>query len=78
MDVIEKRITIDPDKLNGKPAIRGQRIAVQTILEFLSNGDDIDEILENYPTLEREDIYACLKFASDLMQNSYKIEPVMA
>lgn len=78
MEVLEERITIDPDMLNGKPAIRGQRIAVQTILEFLGNGDQVDEILEQYPSLEREDIYACLKFASNLMQNNYRIESVLA
>lgn len=78
MNGIEDRITIDPDMLNGKPSIRGQRIAVQTILDFLSNGDEVDEILEQYPSLEKEDIYACLKFASDLMQNNYAIEPVLA
>ena len=78
MEVLEERITIDPDMLNGKPAIRGQRIAVQTILEFLGNGDQVDEILEQYPSLEREDIYACLQFASNLMQNNYRIESVLA
>lgn len=78
MEVLEERITIDLDMLNGKPAIRGQRIAVQTILEFLGNGDQVDEILEQYPSLEREDIYACLRFASNLMQNNYRIESVLA
>lgn len=78
MTSLDDRITIDADLLNGKPAIRGKRIAVQTILEFLSKGDGIDEILEEYPTLEREDIYACLRFASHLMQNSYQIESVVA
>ncbi|MBP7416554.1 MAG: DUF433 domain-containing protein [Pyrinomonadaceae bacterium] len=78
MDTIAERITIDPDMLNGKPAIRGTRIAVQTILEFLGNGDGFDEILANYPSLEKEDIFACLKFASGIMQNKYEIETVMA
>lgn len=78
MDEIGNRITIDPDMLNGKPAIRGQRIAAQTVLEFLAAGDSVDEILESYPSLERDDIYACLKFASNLMQNNYAIDPVAA
>ncbi|MBP9664631.1 MAG: DUF433 domain-containing protein [Pyrinomonadaceae bacterium] len=78
MNSIEDRITIDADMLNGKPSIRGKRIAVQTILEFLSKGDGIDEILDEYPTLEREDIYACLRFASHLMQNNYRIELMSA
>ena len=50
MNGIEKRITIDPDMLNGKPAIRGQRISVQTVLEFLAAGDSVDEILADYPS----------------------------
>lgn len=78
MNGIENRITIEPDKLNGKPAIRGKRIAVQTILDYLASGDSIDEILHHYPSLEREDIYACLNFASSLMHNNYEIEPVLA
>lgn len=78
MSEIEERITIDPNICNGKPTIRNKRIPVQTILEFLSNGDSVEEILEQYPTLEREDIYACLKFASNLMENNYVIEPVIA
>lgn len=76
MSLIEKRITIDPNICNGKPTIRRKRIAVQTILEFLSSGDSVEEILENYPTLEREDVYACLRFASDLMERKYIVEPV--
>ena len=66
MNLPEKRITINANICNGKPIIRRKRITVQTILEFLSNGDSVEEILENYPTLEREDIYACLKFATNL------------
>lgn len=64
MTKLEDRITIEPDKLNGKPAIRGKRIAVHTILDFLANGDTIEDILHHYPSLEKEDIYACMKFAS--------------
>jgi len=75
---LDQRITIDPDICNGKPAIRGKRITVQTILEFLSNGDSIDEIVENYPTLTREDVYACLKFATNLMDHNYVVEPIAA
>ena len=78
MDGIEDRITIDPDMLNGKPAIRGKRIAVYTIFDFLANGDSIEEILYHHPSLEKEDIYACIRFASSLMQNNYAIGPVFA
>jgi uncharacterized protein (DUF433 family) len=76
MQILNERITVNPDICNGKPTIRGKRITVQTILEFLGNGDSIDEILENYPTLEREDIYASLQFASSVVDNKYVIEPI--
>ena len=75
MEYITDRITIDPDLCNGKPTIRGKRITVQTVLEFLSAGDSKEEILEAYPSLEPEDIDACLKFASRLMENHYDIRP---
>jgi len=77
MKQVDERITIDPNVCSGKPTIRHKRITVQTILEFLSNGDSIEEILEQYPTLEREDIYACLRFATNLMEHNYVIEPVV-
>ncbi|TVM01168.1 MAG: hypothetical protein CV087_11250 [Candidatus Brocadia sp. WS118] len=73
---LSNRITIDPAKCNGKPTIRGKRITVQTILEFLSAGDTIKDILKAYPSLEAEDIYACLKFASQLMNRSYIIKEI--
>jgi len=76
MNGFEEIITIDPNVCNGKPTIRHKRITVQTILEFLSNGDSVEEILENYPTLTKEDIYACLKFAANLMEHSYIVEPI--
>ena len=76
MNEFQERITINPNICNGKPTIRHKRITAQTILEFLSNGDSVEEILENYPTLEREDIYACLKFATNLMEHNYVVEPI--
>ena len=57
-------ITVDPDICNGKPVIRGTRITVQTILEFLAAGDSIPEVLEEYPNLTPEHIQACLDYAS--------------
>jgi uncharacterized protein (DUF433 family) len=70
------RITIDPDICNGKPTIRGKRIAAQTILEFLGAGETAEEILKQYPSLEPEDIMACLKFAALLMDNRYDLAKV--
>lgn len=54
------RVVIDPEICNGKPTIRGKRITVQTILEYLAAGDSEEELLAQYPSLEPEDIKACL------------------
>jgi len=62
METLLARITIDPQLCNGKPTIRGKRITVQTILEFLSAGDTAEDILYQYPSLEAQDIEACLRF----------------
>ncbi len=70
------RITIDPDVCNGKPTIRGKRITVQTIIEFLSAGDGKDEILKQYPTLNEDDIHSCLVFASELMNHKYTLQNI--
>ena len=76
MENIFDRITIDDGICNGKPTIRGTRITVQTVLEFLSAGNTKDEILQAYPALEPGDIDASLKFASHLMNRSYSIKSV--
>jgi uncharacterized protein (DUF433 family) len=76
MKYIADRITIDDDLLNGKPAIRGKRIAVSTILEFLAAGDTKEDILKAYPFLEIEDINACLKFAAQIMNRDYTFKVV--
>lgn len=68
------RITLDENICNGKPTIRGLRITVQTILEFLSAGDTKEDILYQYPDLEPEDIDACLKYASMLLGNKYTLK----
>ena len=60
------RIDIHPDICNGRPIIAGTRIPVQTIMEFLGAGDSIGEVLEAYPSLKREDVYACIQFAAKL------------
>jgi uncharacterized protein (DUF433 family) len=62
------RITIDPEICHGKPCLRGLRYPVETVLELLSSGMTIDEILMDYEDLEREDILAALDFATRLSQ----------
>lgn len=59
-------IEINPAVCHGKPVIKGTRVMVSTILGALSAGDTIDMILEDYPNLKREDIFAALLFASEL------------
>ena len=73
LSFLDGRITINPDICNGRPTIRGQRIAVQTVLEFLGAGDGEAEILEQYPSLEPDDIRACLRFAAELMNRRYDL-----
>lgn len=58
-------ITIEPGKRGGKPCIRGLRITVYDVLEYLASGMSEDQILTDFPDLERDDIRACLAFAAD-------------
>jgi uncharacterized protein (DUF433 family) len=61
----QDRITIDPNKRGGKPCIRGLRITVYDILEYLASGMSEADILQDFPDLTRDDIRACLEFAAD-------------
>ncbi len=67
------RITIDPEICGGKPTIRGMRIRASDVLDLLSSGMAHEEILEDYPYLEEEDIKECLRYASQLSTHQ-KIE----
>ncbi len=62
---MKERITIEAGKRGGKPCIRGLRITVYDILEMLASGMRVEEILEEYPDLEEEDIFAALRYAAD-------------
>lgn len=61
----QDRITIDPAKRGGKPCIRGLRMTVYDVLEYLASGMSETAILKDFPDLTREDIRACLEFAAD-------------
>ena len=61
------RITVNPDVMVGKPTIRGLRITVDQILKALAGGVTVEELLEDYPELEKEDIRAVLIYASELV-----------
>ncbi len=64
-----KRIAIDPRIMVGKPVIRGTRIPVYAIVKRLAEGMTINEILEEYPNLEKEDIYAALEYSAEITEN---------
>lgn len=68
MENLLTRITIDPNICHGKPVIRGLRYPVEAMLELMSAGMTIDEILADYEDLEREDLLAVLRFATRLTQ----------
>ena len=68
-------ITIEPGKRGGKPCIRGMRITVYDVLEYLASGMTEAEILEDFPDLTSEDIRACLAFAADRERRLLSISP---
>ena len=74
---LSERIVVDPELLAGKPVIRGTRLAVEFILELLAAGQSENDLLANYPGLAREDILACLSYASYLA-HEYKAYPIPA
>jgi len=62
------RITIDPAICHGKPTIRGLRYPVESVLEYLAGGDSFEEVLAEFPDLERDDLLACLQFAAQSLK----------
>ena len=70
---LENHTVIDPAICNGRPVVRGTRITVQTVMEFLAAGDSVDDVLEAYPSLTREQVLACIEWASRLMANHFQI-----
>ena len=72
----QDRISIFPDICNGRPVVAGTRITVHTVLEFLAAGDSIEEVLDAYPSLTREDVLACLNYASQLMNRPFSIKAI--
>ena len=68
-------ITIQPDQRSGQPCIRGLRMTVQDVLEYLASGMSSDEILADFPDLTAEDIRACLAFAAD-RERRLRVVPV--
>ncbi|MCL2511729.1 MAG: DUF433 domain-containing protein [Bacteroidales bacterium] len=69
MDTLLNRITIDRNACKGKPSIRGMRFTVSQMLELVAAGMTTEEILNDYPYLEADDIAACLQYASCILNN---------
>jgi len=65
---MNNRITIDPTVHHGQACIRGTRISVAQIVRMLANGDSMEQLLSDYPSLTREDIYAALEYAANLAE----------
>ena len=75
-DALLDRITVDPDVFGGKPIIRGRRLAVEHVLGMLAAGDSVDDLVREYPWLERDDVQACLVYARRLVGHE-RIEPAV-
>jgi len=73
MEKLMDRIVVDPEILVGKPVIKGTRIPVYLIIEFLANGLTQEEILYQYPTLKKEDIKAALLYASKCLDRQVTV-----
>lgn len=65
----QERIVIDPDILVGKPVIKGTRISIEFVVDLLGRGWSVEQILAEYDHLTREDIQACLAYASDMLKS---------
>ncbi|MEM8526351.1 MAG: DUF433 domain-containing protein [Bacteroidota bacterium] len=73
------RITINPNVCHGKPTIRSKRYPVESILEYLAGGDTVEDIVEEFDDLEREDVLACLAYAAiSIKAKSITILPFVA
>ncbi len=70
------RISIDPNICHGKPCIKGHRIWVSLILDYLAGGMTIEKILEGYPDIEREDILACIAYGAEMSKGYFIDLPV--
>jgi len=68
MQSLLTRITINPEVCHGKPVVRNLRYPVESLLEYLAAGDTFDDLLREFPDLEREDLLACLEFAARSLQ----------
>ena len=73
-----ERISVDPGICHGQACIKGTRIPVYQILHMLANGDTVEELLQEYPSLKREDILACIEYAAELTEEQIVPDEVVA
>ena len=66
MQDLLKRILIDPRICHGQPCVKGTRIPVSLVVQYLANGDSVDDVLVAYPVLKRDDVQACLAYAAEM------------
>lgn len=69
-NTLHQRITVNPDVMVGKPAVRGTRIPVEIVLDKLAHDLDVDDVLREYPSLTRDDIRACLDYALAILRQT--------
>lgn len=66
MNDLLKRIQIDPRVCHGQPCVKGTRIPVPLVVQYLANGDSLEDVLAAYPSLQRDDVRACLVYAAEM------------
>jgi len=71
---MHERIAVDPKIFHGQACVKGTRITVHQIIRMLANGDKIEELIDDYPSIKLEDIYACLDYAASLSEE--QITPI--
>lgn len=71
MNPLLERISVNPQVCFGKPCIKGTRIWVSLILDFLASGSSVEDILQEYPQLEKEDILACLAYGAAMSHEHF-------
>ena len=71
---MHERISIDPRICHGQACVKGTRIPVHQVIRMLANGDTLDDLLKEYPSLRREDIFACLDYVASLAEE--QVTPV--
>ena len=71
-----QRIRTDPQVVAGRPRIQGTRLTVRYIVSLLASGASVDDVLSEHPNLAREDVYACLAYASEVLERTPAMTPV--